>query len=98
MPSEITAAEECLARLKTDVKQHQANRAAAKRTMQKATATRNKEATEFAKLKAEVDANLVAVAKAIIALKERAWSWLFANFSRPRFADLHSKQSRCARC
>jgi len=83
LPSEITAAEECLARLKTDVKQHQANRAAAKRTMQKATATRNKEATEFAKLKAEVDANLVAVAKAIIALKERAWSWFFCKLQPP---------------
>jgi len=70
LPSEITAAEERLAQLKDDIRQHQADRAAAKRTMQKATAVRNKEAAEFAKLKAEADANLVAVAKAIVALEK----------------------------
>merc|ERR1719410_1348037 len=38
--------------------------------MQKATAVRNKEAAEFAKLKAEADSNMVAVAKAIVALEK----------------------------
>jgi len=70
LPSEITAAEERLAQLKDDIKQHQTDRAAAKRTMQKATAVRDKEAAEFAKLKAEADSNMVAVAKAIIALEK----------------------------
>merc|ERR1711953_887544 len=46
------------------------DRAAAKRTKQKATAVRDKEAAEFAKLKAEADSNMVAVAKAIIALEK----------------------------
>lgn len=70
LPSEITAAEERLQQLKDDIKQHQADRAAAKRSMQKATAVREKDAAEFAKLKAEADSNMVAVAKAIVALEK----------------------------
>jgi len=70
LPSEITAAEERLAQLKDDIKQHQTDRAAAKRTKQKATAVRDKEAAEFAKIKAEADSNMVAVAKAIVALEK----------------------------
>merc|ERR1719317_716637 len=70
LPSEIKAAEERLQQLKDDIKQHQADRAAAKRSMKKATAVREKEAAEFSKLKAEADSNLVAVAKATIALEK----------------------------
>merc|ERR1719499_2297781 len=70
LPSEIQAAEEKLKQLKDDIKQHQTDRAAAKRAMKKATAVRDKEAAEFAKLKAEADSNMVAVAKAIAALEK----------------------------
>jgi len=70
LPSQITAAEERLTQLKDDIKQHQTDRAAAKRSMKKATAVRDKEAAEFAKLKAEADSNMVAVAKAIVALEK----------------------------
>jgi len=70
LPSQITAAEERLTQLKDDIKQHQTDRAAAKRSMKKATAVRDKEAAEFAKLKAEADSNMVAVAKAIAALEK----------------------------
>merc|ERR1719277_2443325 len=70
LPSEIEAAEEKLAQMKVDIKQHQTDRAAAKRAMKKATAVRDKEAAEFAKMKAEADSNLVATAKAIGALEK----------------------------
>jgi len=70
LPSQITAGEERLTQLKDDIKQHQTDRAAAKRTMKKATAVRDKEAAEFAKLKAEADSNMVAVAKAIVAVEK----------------------------
>merc|ERR1712008_111931 len=69
LPAEITAAEEKLVQLKDDIKEHQADRAGAKAALAKATALRNKEAAEFAKLKAEADSNLLAVAKAITALE-----------------------------
>jgi len=70
LPSEIEAAQEKLAQMKDDIKQHQTDRAAAQRSMKKATAVRDKEAAEFAKLKAEADANMVAVAKAVVALEK----------------------------
>merc|ERR1719220_2974793 len=70
LPSEIEAAEEKLTQIKDDIKQHQTDRAAAKRAMQKATAVRDKEAAEFAKMKAEADSNMVATAKAIAALEK----------------------------
>jgi len=70
LPSEIEAAEEKLTQMKDDIKQHQTDRAAAKRSMKKATAVRDKEAAEFAKMKAEADSNLVATAKAIAALEK----------------------------
>jgi len=69
LPSEIEAAEEKLTQYKDDIKQHQSDRAAAKRAMKKATAVRDKEAAEFAKMKAEADSNMVATAKAIAALE-----------------------------
>lgn len=70
LPSEIEAAEEKLKQLKDDIKQHQTDRAAGKRAMKKATAVRDKEAAEFAKMKAEADSNMVATAKAIAALEK----------------------------
>jgi len=70
LPSQITAAEERLTQLKDDIKQHQTDRAAAKRSMKKSTAVRDKEAAEFAKLKAEADSNMVAVAKGIVSLEK----------------------------
>merc|ERR1740122_815183 len=70
LPSEIEAAEEKLTQMKDDIKQHQTDRAAAKRSMKKATAVRDKEAAEFAKMKAEADSNLVATSKAIAALEK----------------------------
>jgi len=69
LPSEIEAAEEKLTQYKDDIKQHQSDRAAAKRAIKKATAVRDKEAAEFAKMKAEADSNMVATAKAIAALE-----------------------------
>lgn len=69
LPAEVTAAEEKLVQLKDDIKERQADRAAAKAALAKATALRNKEAAEFAKLKAEADSNLLAVTKAITALE-----------------------------
>jgi len=70
LPEEIQAAEEKLTQSKDDIKQAQTDRAAGKRSMKKATAVRDKEAAEFAKMKAEADSNLVATAKAIAALEK----------------------------
>jgi len=70
LPEEIQAAEEKLVQSKDEIKQAQTDRAAAKRAMKKATAVREKEAAEFAKMKAEADSNLVATAKAIAALEK----------------------------
>jgi len=70
LPAEITAAEEKLAQFKDDIKKAQTDRAAAKRAMKKATAVRDKEAAEFAKMKAEADSNMIATAKAIAALEK----------------------------
>merc|ERR1712129_664921 len=82
LPSQITAAEERLTQLKDDIKQHQTDRAAAKRSMKKSTAVRDKEAAEFAKLKAEADSNMVAVAKGIVSLEKG----LGAGFVQPSAA------------
>merc|ERR1712008_552009 len=62
--------EERLTQLKDEIKKGQTERAAAKRAMKKATAVREKEAAEFAKMKAEADSNMVATAKAIAALEK----------------------------
>jgi len=70
LPSEITAQEERLTQLKDEIKKAQTERAAAKRAMKKATAVREKEAAEFAKMKAEADSNMGATAKAIGALEK----------------------------
>jgi len=70
LPEEIQAAEEKMTQSKDEIKQAQTDRAAAKRSMKKATAVRDKEAAEFAKMKAEADSNLVATSKAIAALEK----------------------------
>merc|ERR1719198_951571 len=61
--SDIEAAQNQVAQLKADLKQHQTDRAAAKTAMAEATAIRAKEAAEFAAVKAELDANIAALAK-----------------------------------
>jgi len=70
LPSEIKAAEEKLAQTKADVKEAQADRVAAKEAMAKATAIREKEAAAFAAEKAEYDATITAITKAVAALEK----------------------------
>merc|ERR1719327_2311904 len=62
--SDIEEAEAQVKQLKLDLKSHQTDRAAAKTSMAEATTLREKEASVFAALKAEMDANIAAVAKA----------------------------------
>jgi len=68
--SDIEEGEAQVAQLKSDLKSHQTDRAAAKAAMAEATAIRAKEAGEFASLKAELDANLAALAKATAAIEK----------------------------
>jgi len=68
--SDIEASEAKLAQAKEDLKQAQADRAAAKQAMAEATALREKEASEFAAEKAEYDANIGAMDKAVAALEK----------------------------
>jgi len=70
LPSEIKAAQEKLAQTKADVKEAQADRVAAKEAMAKATAIREKEAAAFAAEKAEYDATITAITKAVAALEK----------------------------
>jgi len=70
LPSEIKAAEEKLTQTKADLKQAQADRVAAKEAVAKATAIREKEAAAFAAEKAEYDATISAVTKAVAALEK----------------------------
>jgi len=68
--SDIEASEAKLSQAKADLKQGQTDRAAAKASMKEATALREKEAAEYAKYKADADANTVAIAKAVAALEK----------------------------
>merc|ERR1719310_2210748 len=68
--SDIEEAENQVVQLKSDLKSHQTDRAAAKAAMAEATAIRAKEAAEYAALKAELDANLAALAKATAAIEK----------------------------
>jgi septal ring factor EnvC (AmiA/AmiB activator) len=78
--SDIEEGEGQVVQLKSDLKSHQTDRAAAKAAMAEATAIREKEAAEFASLKAELDANLAALAKATSAIeKGMAGSFLQTN-------------------
>jgi|Transcript_44204 DNA repair exonuclease SbcCD ATPase subunit len=68
--SEIEASEGQVKQLKEDLKQHQADRTAAKKAMAEATAVREKEAAAFAAEKSEADANIAAAAGAITAISK----------------------------
>merc|ERR1719331_2723282 len=68
--SDIEEAEATVKQLKEDLKSHQTDRAAAKAAMAEATAIRGKEASTFAALKSEMDANIAAVAKATAAIEK----------------------------
>jgi len=56
--------------LETDVKNHKADREAAKGAIAEATALREKEATEFAKVSGDLKTNIAALAKAIPAIEK----------------------------
>jgi len=56
--------------LETDVKNHKADREAAKTAIAEATALREKEATEFAKISGDLKTNIDALAKAIPAIEK----------------------------
>jgi len=66
--SDIEEAESSVAQLKLDLKQHQADRAAAKQAMDEATAIREKDHAKFAEESAEVKAYVDALAKAVPAI------------------------------
>jgi septal ring factor EnvC (AmiA/AmiB activator) len=66
--SDIKTSEEQKVQLEEDLKQHQADRAAAKDAMASSTAIREKESAAFAKEKAEYDANIAAVKSAVKAI------------------------------
>merc|ERR1719262_951434 len=68
--SDIEEAEAQVKQLKEDLKSHQTDRAAAKAAMAEATSIREKEAAAYAGVKAELDANIAAVAKAVAAIEK----------------------------
>jgi len=68
--SDIEAAEAKLAGAKSTLKEAKSDRSAAKGAMSDATALREKEASTFADLKAEHDANIAAIAKATDAISK----------------------------
>merc|ERR1719379_2018315 len=70
LESDIKEAVETKAQLEADIKQHQADREAAKEAMAKATEIREKEAAAFAKENAEDKANLDALKKATAAIEK----------------------------
>jgi len=70
LPSEIKAAVAKLTQLKADVKQHKADKLAAKDAMAEATAIREKEAAAFAKEKTYYDSTITAITKAVAALEK----------------------------
>jgi len=68
--ADIEAGEAEVKQLKADIKQHQTDRAAAKAAMAEATSIREKEASAFADLKSEADANIAATTKATNAIEK----------------------------
>merc|ERR1719271_1744439 len=68
--ADIEAGEAQVKQLKSDLKSHQTDRAAAKAAMAEATSIREKEAGAFADLKAEADANIAACTKATAAIEK----------------------------
>jgi len=70
LTSDIEEGEAQVKQLKEDLKSHQTDRAAAKAAMAEATSIREKEAAAYAAVKAELDANIAAVAKAVAAIEK----------------------------
>jgi len=70
--SEVQAKIERKAQTEADLKTHEASRAEAEETMATATALREKEASEFAKMKSESETNIAAVGKAVAAIEKGA--------------------------
>jgi len=70
--AELQAKIERKAQTEADLKEHEASRAEAEETMATAMALREKEAGEFAKLKAELETNIAAVGKAVAAIETGA--------------------------
>lgn len=70
LASDIEEAEASVVTMKEELKQAQTDRSAAKAAMAEATGIREKEAAAFATLKAESDANIAAVDKAISAISK----------------------------
>merc|ERR1719316_2281365 len=68
--ADIEAGEAQVKQLKADLKSHQTDRAAAKAAMAEATQIREKEASAFADLKSEADANIAAATKATAAISK----------------------------
>ena len=75
-----------LLQLKADVKQHAADRAAAKEAIAEATAIREKEAAIFAKASSDFKTNIAAMTKAIAALEKGVSGFLHTNVAS--FASL----------
>merc|ERR1719215_914952 len=68
--ADIEAGESEVKQLKSDLKSHQTDRAAAKAAMAEAKKIREKEAAVFADLKSEADANIAATTKATEAIEK----------------------------
>jgi len=68
LPSEVEESEAQLVQLKEDLKKHQVDRSAAKAAMATATALREKEAAEFAKVSNDLKTNIAAITKATAAI------------------------------
>jgi len=74
--------------LETDVKNHKADREAAKTAVAEATALREKEATEFAKTSGDLKTNIGALAKAIPAIEKGMGSGFLQTSSATVVRDL----------
>merc|ERR550514_2353888 len=70
LESQIKEAEALKAQLEEEIEQHRKDREAAKEAMAKATAIREKEAAEFAKVTGEMKSNLDAMDRAIAAISK----------------------------
>jgi len=70
LSTKIKTSEEEKVQLESDLQQAQVDREAAKKAMAEATAIREKEAAVFAALKADLDANIAAIAKAVSSLEK----------------------------
>jgi len=68
--SAVKEAEGQKAQLEQDLETHKADRAAAKKSIDEATALRNKEAKAYASFKAESETNIAAIKKAVAALEK----------------------------